>query len=697
MITLANQEGATIGETDYYVATDELSTIEDNQMRITIADLGYTSIFIIFLVYFEWYQNKVVKQRSLNAVTPGAYAVEVKRLPKEPLTADEVKAHFSQFGEVVDVHFAKNFGGRLQLYKERANISINLGFEKLVNKDSAKVKKFQKKLAKFDKKILNKERGEASKSYDELPVNRAYVIFNKADDKKKCLNAYANAYTDCCRRRMKRNLMFRDKYKLFVKQTIEPSNIIWENVEYSHCKRVFRRMLAACITLILMIASIALIYAIKYLQNKLPTDDSCTGLGINKNTTFDQANDFEDSDQVYCFCKLQDWYKLTTDSDYRNLCDTYIQKVSTTGAVRFLASIGIVFVNIMLRIIITLLTQFERISTVTKTRLSVMTKVFIAMFVNTALITLFVNADFQSLWFVQRLAFKDYLFNGKYNDFSREWYQDVGATITATLLVSIAFPHFINLLFWYPVGLIKRSCCLKRHITQHQLNTVFTGPEFDISSRTSLVLTSIFSCFLYSGGMPMLNMVCFCILFVIYWTDKFLILRHYRKPPVYSEMIYKRLGYYLPFCVIFHCGFSLYAYGSQSIFPTEYREDELGIVDDVKTETIIDRIGTFPGRVNIILSGLAVLLFLWTFILKGVYNSARRHRIYEETTVQKTYMEELKTMRALGIHNYDIMENPGYRVLIISMNSTAVRSKASGVNNTAAIISNEEIGPMGSY
>ena len=115
-------------------------------------------------------------------------------------------------------------------------------------------------------------------------------------------------------------------------------------------------------------------------------------------------------------------------------------------------------------------------STKTKEELRIMRKVFLAMFINTSFIILIVNGDFSDFSLVDYLPFNDYILKGDYNDFTRMWYVKVGSTITATMLLSMASPHLINLLVWYPIGFCKRACCWRSYKTQHELNIAFSGP-----------------------------------------------------------------------------------------------------------------------------------------------------------------------------------------------------------------------------
>jgi len=87
------------------------------------------------------------------------------------------------------------------------------------------------------------------------------------------------------------------------------------------------------------------------------------------------------------------------------------------------------------------------------------------MFINTAIVNLVVNANFQDLEFVKYLPFEEYLFNADYSDFDRDWYIKVGSTFVATMLISIASPHLLHVLIFHPLGKLKRKCCWKRYKT----------------------------------------------------------------------------------------------------------------------------------------------------------------------------------------------------------------------------------------
>lgn len=176
-------------------------------------------------------------------------------------------------------------------------------------------------------------------------------------------------------------------------------------------------------------------------------------------------------------------------------------------------------------------------STKTKEEVEIMVKVFWALFINTIWITILVNADFTGFWLTKTTKISDYIFNAEFDDFNRDWYIKVGSTIVITLMISIVSPHLINALILHPIQILKRRFCWKRYKTQYEINQAFLGPEFDISTKVSQLLNVVFSCFVLSGGMPLLNIVCLLACVCIYWADKFMILRYYRKPAQLSNEI----------------------------------------------------------------------------------------------------------------------------------------------------------------
>ena len=682
-LTVANQASAEYA-TDLAAATALVKPLQTRALNLALADGVYTLIFVGFILQYTYVSQRVSKVNQVDNVTAGDYAIEIKGLPRKNIKPEKVKNHFARYGDIAEVYLSRIYNGRLSEYKKRAEISYKLGLRKEIAKQRQEkktrrgtIRVLENAKVKFDEN-MNEDDTSANKVHDELPVGRAYIVFDRLEDRMKCIIDYKKSQKCCWRsRKQDARLMFKKKYRLLVKPTTEPSDIIWENLEISHCKRVQRRILAIIITVAIMLASIAIVYTLKSYKASIPNTHDCKTLSINGSLSLGEAEtDYTTADQKYCYCKQLTIYDLAKSSDVISFCRQYLEVQSLIAMSKFMGSAGVIIINLILKVILTRLSVFERTSTETKQRVQTMTRVFIALFINTAILTLLANANLQGNYVLDHIPYSQHLFNGNYSDFSREWYFDVGSIITATMIVNALSPHFFNLLIWFPIGCIKRKCCWRCYKSQISLNSVFAGPEFNIATKTSQILTTVFSCFLYSGGMPLLNVICFLTLFSIYWIDKTLILRHYRRPPFYSHALNKRLVTFLPLAVAFHCAFSLYMYGASDIFPSSFTKPAGSAYVVPSPVTIAERIYRYTGIINIILIALACCFMATRFLLTPLKALCRNklQSIGEEAGVgQGAYHIELDKIKAQGLHSYNIMENQTYRPLIISMNSAAMK------------------------
>jgi hypothetical protein len=292
---------------------------------------------------------------------------------------------------------------------------------------------------------------------------------------------------------------------------------------------------------------------------------------------------------------------------------------------------------------------------------------FLLTFFNTALTTLLVNSDFGTSTFGLK---------GKYADITREWYDDVGYTITVTMVVSIFSPHLVNLLVLYPIGIIKRKLFYRCFKSQYKLNKFFRGSRFEISHSIAQVLMVIFTSYFYSSGMPFLNIVCFGVLFTCYWCNKILILRHYRTPPIYSYNLNTRAIYLLPFVVVFHCIFSAVVYGSSEIFPSGFKVDEeTGFVVPEKVGTL-ERFGRDPGIANIFILGLCIIVIAAIRNFNKIFVRLSEYtKVFNESNAKKTFTELKESGHLNGLSTYNIYENPKYKYLILALDSVAKKYK----------------------
>jgi len=94
-----------------------------------------------------------------------------------------------------------------------------------------------------------------------------------------------------------------------------------------------------------------------------------------------------------------------------------------------------------------------------------------------------------------------------------------------------------------------------------------------MAASMSGMLIVLFTCFTYSGGIPLLNVICLCVILCKFWVNKHLLLKLYKIPPRYTEKFNDKVIRLLPYALIFHCIFSLLALGSEAIFPSGFEID----------------------------------------------------------------------------------------------------------------------------
>lgn len=166
-----------------------------------------------------------------------------------------------------------------------------------------------------------------------------------------------------------------------------------------------------------------------------------------------------------------------------------------------------------------------------------------------------------------------HLFQGKYNDFSVEWYRVVGSTISFTMFINIFTPH-IGSIVGFVIGSFKRcldrGCSLDSKKTkqwiQEDYEKMYTGPEFLIEIRYSQLLASFYILMCYSSGMPLLYIISMLQYFFTYWVDKFMFLRLYKTPPRYGIEMSETTRKIMVLGILLHFALGFYMYSNSQIF-----------------------------------------------------------------------------------------------------------------------------------
>jgi len=91
------------------------------------------------------------------------------------------------------------------------------------------------------------------------------------------------------------------------------------------------------------------------------------------------------------------------------------------------------------------------------------------------------------------------------------------------------------------------------------------GPTFEIDYRYNSILTVVFVTMMYSGGLPVLYPIAALFFAITYWSDKYLLLKEYRRPPNFdSHLTLKSLGWF-KIAILLHVVGSVSMFASQDI------------------------------------------------------------------------------------------------------------------------------------
>ncbi len=296
----------------------------------------------------------------------------------------------------------------------------------------------------------------------------------------------------------------------------------------------------------------------------------------------------------------------------------------------------------------TALARFEKHSSVTSENSAIAKKLFVGLFVNTAVIVLLVNTRWRS---GPQLSGSQ-LFVGQYADFTAEWFSTVGASIFFTLVLNTANPHLVPVLA-IPWRALRRRWYRTRAKTQAQLNEVYAGAKFRLAERCkrqrrsaavlwaclprtselrtrvpdATVMNAFFCTLLYSPGLPLLYPVAAATFAFMYACDRISFLRYYAKPERFDSRLARETAAILPWAVVLHCFLAVWFFSAPPLTNTgstsigQAASALSGASSALSVGERLSLLATFPH----LLLGLLVLVFLLARMLLRLFYGTSAH------------------------------------------------------------------------
>jgi len=290
------------------------------------------------------------------------------------------------------------------------------------------------------------------KKQEDFEIVSAFVIFERAESKARCLHAMKTRHGGLCGKRpYPEELKFRTKRKLKVRQAEEPSSILWENYHVGYCSRIIRKSMIWIALGFFFIVAYVLAFALReYIEY---TEDHSECIYKFLFSTPDSVLP-ELLEQVRtCTCKPYSIWDLKFGKA-NHLYDFCFEFVKLNFYYVFVVSgygFGISILNFCSYLVVKTAHPYTRHCNQTSQGRSALTFLTLSLFANTALPLLLVNIDLRDQdwvkWLSEHISHDlieesstaSLFFYGQYSTTSRAWLTYICLPISAVLICQWVF------------------------------------------------------------------------------------------------------------------------------------------------------------------------------------------------------------------------------------------------------------------
>ena len=239
-------------------------------IAISIIDLFGCLVFFGFSLFFIVWTQQLAEKADKGVFTIKDYTIRVRNLPQD-ITEKELREHFEQWGEIARVDLAHAVADLIEMVKERRELQDKQDMALAILQRTAEVfPKVNEDLevevlnSRYDLMLVKKAIRKQQQLHGNNSVVEAFVVFREELHKEQCLAQFP-VYPRLM-------LMFLHRFwSKFPKERLirgrpvvvtdapEPSDIIFENLEFSKTNRNIRWAFSWLWKLLLLVAGFLLI------------------------------------------------------------------------------------------------------------------------------------------------------------------------------------------------------------------------------------------------------------------------------------------------------------------------------------------------------------------------------------------------------------------------------------------------------
>ena len=403
-------------------------------------------------------------------------------------------------------------------------------------------------------------------------------------------------------RALSNNLPLHGK-QMGIKRAEDPSDIIWENLGTPVIQRMIRKSVTTILLIVLLLMTYFIVaYAIEQSERNstdwpfiINCDDFVVSTDPGDNSTelhvitydktirdhkweyFNNTNGRQG--YVNCYCntvmhegtvrRALDYQFLNPENNKEERwCKDLMWDEFTLLVIKLAVSIVVLSVNLSAKTVLHVMKEFERQASYSMISQSMTVKLFMIQIVNTGMLALLMNGD-AGLSKDNTVAFM----NGDYEDFTPEWYDDIGKTVLQTVTLYCIGVHGVKFAVFFLHKFLRwrdrgfgSDIRITKQVSQENLNKLFIGPDFIIEVRYATVLTICFVCVSYAPAMPLLYLIGGLGFWATYMIDKWFFLRVYRIPNATSPELAHAVTQSLYFAAILNLLLSIWIYSNIMLF-----------------------------------------------------------------------------------------------------------------------------------
>lgn len=584
---------------------------------------GITLIFfLIYLLSWKWSETAVYSYFRESRPLPSDYTIKLKNLPQnfaEEELKTELYNHLMKYRDslairsecIVDINIAKdNDILYLDQTIKRDEMKITSIVHEMIengyvpkpdegiidaqyiinyknnNKDSFSKGKNKRTYQAFFKTLKHKQKIEGKRVKALQQKNHflsAFITFNTNINKVKYFNAMSLSQSKyfnlkCCPPSDHMNLF--QNNVLRVNEPSEPANIVWENLQVSPVQKRARRFLSWVITIALVIVPlIVVIYISLSLKNQETFKLSCPDQTLFTEESIKARPDLmtkilkdfslkERSENLafcYCYTDFRGRYykKFEIDGKERQMCKEIYTSIITQVVLSAIMAIILTFCSLVINFILRLLSVFERHSNLNEMYKSRIVKGFLLRYMTTAALTIFINI---------RISLPGDKYVGDYDDFTPNWFKNIGYSLGLTLFLRIIASIATSLLKAAFLALYRcydRSFSVDMAKTKQKIHddyeSIYTNPEFELDFCYTEMISVLFVVMTLAPFLPYIFYIAFVYLFILYWKDKLVFLMGSRIPPQFDEGMSRASRAILSYAIPVYLIFCIWIFGNINI------------------------------------------------------------------------------------------------------------------------------------